>query len=249
MAHPGDRHCAAACTNILPPMPPDLLIFLADAVYALLLGTAIGIEREWRQHAGTMRTCALVSLGAMLFLAFAVRLPNGDPGHLAAQVVSGLGFLGGGVILRDGFTVRGLATSATLWAAGAVGVLVGGGFRWHAGAAAALIVAANLALRPVELRLDLAASGRAVLYELRCECDAAVHRGVRTALVKHLHEDNKDSRLNLLGVSSEALGQSALTIVAQIQAPARCDQAIEEVVARLSALGGVHAVRWKHVDQ
>jgi putative Mg2+ transporter-C (MgtC) family protein len=228
-------------------MTPDLLSFLADGMYALVLGMAIGIEREWRQHAGTMRTCALVCLGAMLFLAFAVRLPNGDPGHLAAQVVSGLGFLGGGVILRDGFSVRGLATSATLWAAGAVGVLVGVGFRWHAGVAAALIVVANLALRPVELRLDAAAAGRAVPYELRCECDAALAGALRQSLVNLLHDDAKDHKLNLLGISSEALGQGILTIIAHLQAPAHSEQAIEQVVARVSALGGVHAVRWKQL--
>src|SRR6516162_6818147 len=107
---------------------------------ALVMGVVIGLERQWRQHTAGLRTNTLVCLGAALFVAMGALIA--EPSRVAAQVVSGIGFLGGGVILREGFTVRGMNTAATLWCSAAVGVLAGTGFLVEAalGTAAVLIV-------------------------------------------------------------------------------------------------------------
>lgn len=125
--------------------------------WSMTLGCIIGLERQWRQRLAGVRTNALVSVGAAMFTLFAVMLPN--PGidsvaRVAAQVVSGIGFLGAGVIMRDGFNVHGLTTAATLWCSAAVGVLVGAGLIPVAILASFFILFVNLMLRPVSHAID-----------------------------------------------------------------------------------------------
>src|SRR5271157_4182064 len=114
------------------------------------LGAAIGFERQWRQHLAGLRTNALVALGAAIFVAYAHIVSDG-PGdtRMAAQVVSGIGFLGAGVIFKEGLNVRGLNTAATLWCSAAVGLLAGMGFIAYAALCAALVVGSNVLLRPL----------------------------------------------------------------------------------------------------
>jgi putative Mg2+ transporter-C (MgtC) family protein len=108
-----------------------LLHFLLNVVSALALGTVIGLERQWRQHQAGLRTNALVALGAALFVSLSRLMGDeNSPTRIASYIVSGLGFLGGGVILRDGLTVKGMNTAATLWCTGAVGTLAGAGSCW-----------------------------------------------------------------------------------------------------------------------
>ncbi len=96
---------------------------------AIIVGACIGMERQWRHRMAGLRTNALVSLGACIFVLLSVMIDHdASPSRIAAQVVSGIGFLGGGVIIRDGFSIRGLNTAATLWCAAAVGTLTGAGF-------------------------------------------------------------------------------------------------------------------------
>src|SRR5262245_22879053 len=124
--------------------------FVLNSGAALLMGVAIGLERQLRQHPAGLRTNALVALGAALFVGLSAMIDReGSPTRIAAQVVSGLGFLGGGVILREGLTVRGLNTAATLWCSGAVGTLAGAGYPLEALAGTGCILAVNIGLRPV----------------------------------------------------------------------------------------------------
>src|SRR5580704_14122250 len=82
---------------------------------ALILGVLIGLERQWHLKLAGLSTNALVAIGSCGFVVFASMLNNGDPEQIAAQVVTGVGFLGGGVILREGISVHGVSTAATLW--------------------------------------------------------------------------------------------------------------------------------------
>ncbi|MDB5399209.1 MAG: putative Mg2+ transporter-C (MgtC) family protein [Acetobacteraceae bacterium] len=94
-------------------------------VIAALLGAAIGAEREWRRHPGGLRSCALVATAACVFARIAVTYGGSNPGAALGAIATGIGFLGGGVILRHGSQVRGLATAATFWAVAAIGTAVG----------------------------------------------------------------------------------------------------------------------------
>ena len=115
---------------------------------AVLLGSAIGFERQWQQKMAGLRTNALVALGACGFVVFSALVNPADPTRIAAQVVTGIGFLGAGVILREGINVHGLNTAATLWCSAMVGTFAGGGYWGPSLVAAGFVVGTNLCLRP-----------------------------------------------------------------------------------------------------
>lgn len=104
------------------------LDFTIRLAAAFLLGSLIGLERQWRQRLAGLRTNTLVATGAALFVMLGVMTPGANPTQIPAYVVSGVGFLGGGVILKEGATIRGLNTAATLWCAASIGSLSGFGF-------------------------------------------------------------------------------------------------------------------------
>ena len=117
---------------------------------AFFFGGLIGLERQYRQRTAGLRTNILVALGAAIFVDAGNRLTGHDGAvHIMAYVVSGIGFLGAGVIMREEGNVRGINTAATLWASGSVGACAGADLILEAGLATAFILAANTLLRPV----------------------------------------------------------------------------------------------------
>src|SRR6202034_4898654 len=115
---------------------------------AACLGAAIGLERQWRQRLAGLRTNTLVALGAAIFVTYGRVASDDAAARIAAQVVSGIGFLGAGVIFKEGLAVRGLNTAATLWCSAAVGLLAGEGLALYGLIGAVLVIAANVGLRP-----------------------------------------------------------------------------------------------------
>ena len=113
-------------------------------VAAVAAGGIIGAEREWRQKRAGLRTNVLVAVGAAVFCLIAASIEDADRTRIAAQIASGIGFLGAGVILRDGLNVRGLDTAATLWCAAAAGATAGSGLYAIALTASAIILAVNV---------------------------------------------------------------------------------------------------------
>src|ERR1022692_1799791 len=114
------------------------------------LSAAIGFERQWRNRLAGLATNTLVALGAASFVIFAALSPEeSSPTRVAAQVVSGIGFLGAGLIFREGLSVRGLNTAATLWCSAAIGVIAGAGHPLYAAVATGFVVFVNLLLRPI----------------------------------------------------------------------------------------------------
>lgn len=142
-------------------MPDDPLLLLAlcaRILLAVVLGAAIGLERQWRLRTAGIRTNALVAAGSALFVMLgavgAEDRSTVDPTRVAAQVVSGIGFLGAGVILRDGLKIRGLTTAATLWCAAAVGSLAGAGMEVLAVVGGVAILGTNTLLRPISRMIN-----------------------------------------------------------------------------------------------
>jgi putative Mg2+ transporter-C (MgtC) family protein len=128
---------------------------------ALAFGGIIGLEREQSNHAAGFRTHILVCLGSALIMMLSiygfsdfVNEPNVrmDPARLAAQVVSGIGFLGAGVILRNGFSIMGLTTAASLWVVAAIGLAVGAGFFFAAGVTTGIVIISLWLLNKIERR-------------------------------------------------------------------------------------------------
>ena len=158
-----------------------------DLITALLLGGVIGFERQWRQRLAGLRTNTLVSLGAAIFVVFEGQFTDTSPTRVAAQVVTGIGFLGAGVIWKEGVNVRGLNTAATLWCSAAVGLLSGAGYWRHAILAAVLVVGVNLVLRPlVSLvnRQPIESADIETSYVVNVTCQATDEAQIRALLVQ-----------------------------------------------------------------
>lgn len=116
----GDLHL------VLHPLPAGLMQVAA----AIVCGTVIGLERKYSHKPAGMRTVTLICLGSTIYTMTSVILArgNGDPSRIASQVVTGIGFLGAGAILRNGGSVKGLTTAATIWVVAALGVFIGAGY-------------------------------------------------------------------------------------------------------------------------
>lgn len=124
--------------------------FAIRLLVGFFLGVGIGIERQWLKSRAILKTNVLVTLGAAMFVMLSIMTPgDASPTRISAQIVSGVGFLGGGVILREGASVRGINTAATLWCAAAIGTLVGSGYFIQAYLGTFAVVSANLLLRPL----------------------------------------------------------------------------------------------------
>ncbi len=138
-------------------MIPELEIILRLLI-AAILGAAVGFERERHNQPAGLRTHLILVVGSALAMTLSINIamqfqpdvPNGDPARLAAQVLSGIGFLGAGAILRYGINVRGLTTATSLWSMAVVGLAVGAGYYLVSFAATALLIIALSALDVVE---------------------------------------------------------------------------------------------------
>ncbi|HQN05552.1 MAG TPA: MgtC/SapB family protein [Anaerolineaceae bacterium] len=147
--------------------PEDVIKILL----AVLAGGLIGIERELRDKAAGFRTLIFISVGACLFTILSAKLASGsDPTRIASNIVTGVGFLGAGVILRDGARVIGLTTAATIWLTAAVGMGIGGGQYLIAGVVVLAAMVVLWLLPFVEHRIDNMREERK--YEVVCPADA-----------------------------------------------------------------------------
>lgn len=224
---------------------------LLRVVTGVGLGTLIGIERQYRSRRAGLRTNALVAVGSTLFVLLSAHGFSGgsaDPTRVAAQIVSGIGFLGGGVILRDGFSVRGLNTAATLWCTAAVGALAGAGLYSTAIVGTAAVVAVNILLRLLGLQIDrFPASERtdpedhAVIYEVVATVKPKAAVRVRAQLLQALGR----SDFQLIAMTSTDTDQDGLVEVrAEFSAEHREDRQLELVTGPLSLEPSVGSVRW-----
>lgn len=198
---------------------------------AFILGGAVGLERESAQRPAGFRTHTLVSVGAALVMVLSESIAGADPARLAAQVVSGIGFLGAGTILREGPTVRGLTTAASLWVVAAIGLACGAGFFQGAGLAAALVI---IALVPL-VRLERWVGGKRERRVLELDIEDRPGQLGRIGQV-----------LGRLGVSikgiqmEEAALRGRLNVALTVRFPPGTN--VEAALTELSQVEGVHAV-------
>lgn len=136
---------------------------------SLLLGSVVGFERKRKGQSAGVRTFALISMGATLAMILSVYVPqaylglkNGDPGRIAAQVITGIGFLGAGAIMQMKGSVRGLTTAAGIWMVAAIGMAVGVGLYWLSIVATSLILFILVQLERIEHRLSVGAESRII---------------------------------------------------------------------------------------
>lgn len=230
--------------------PLPLQIAALNLSVAVFCGALIGSERQVRQRMAGLRTNALVALGAAAFVTFSGLYPDEvSPTRVAAQIVSGIGFLGAGIIFRDGFNVHGLNTAATLWCSAAVGMMAGAGAWPYAVLLTGLVVFINLGLRPLvkwlkrktKAGVPISRSYKVVIT-CRADQEAAVRALVlRTLTIGGLHLSEVELRA---GEAGDGLDLSAI-----VTGEGVTEEMLELAVQRLVSEPGLMRVRWQAMDE
>ncbi|QYK40160.1 MAG: MgtC/SapB family protein [Paracoccaceae bacterium] len=230
-------------------MPVSIEIAALNLSVALGCGAVIGIERQVRQRMAGLRTNALVALGAASFVVFAALFPDEvSPTRVAAQVVSGIGFLGAGIIFRDGFNVHGLNTAATLWCSAAVGMLAGAGALAFAALLTGLVVFVNLGLRPfVRWLKKKTKAGQPLQRQFRVmlTCPVDQEGPVRSLMLRTLVV----SGLHLSEIAAGPSPEGGIALSAMVTGEGMTDAMVEAALQRLAAEPGLMRVSWTAMDE
>ncbi len=178
--------------------------FLIRIIICFLLSFCIGIERQYRRRAIGLRTVILVSLGSFLFVRFSFNFPGSDTTRIAAQVVAGIGFLGAGVIIKDGKTVKGLTTSATLWCAAAIGILTSAGLLFEAAVGTLLILFTNIVLRTINTKINrLSGNLDYIIYSFSITCEERIEDEI-LKIIKKIAKNNHSIIKNINNNETES---------------------------------------------
>ena len=224
-------------------MPIDLVLQADLAVrllIAAILGAAIGLEREIHEHPAGMRTHLLVALGSAIFTVLSIYgfegvgqgnvSPTVDPTRIAAQVVSGIGFLGAGAILKYGTSIRGLTTAASLWTAAAIGMAAGAG-EWVIAAVGTSIVIVSLwPLNALVERIHRPGS-RAI--KMRLEVGRLEALGDVSRLLA-------DRRIEMAGINSQRLSKGRYEIELELRLPSAARP--QDVIGAITAIPDVELI-------
>ena len=216
---------------------------------AMVCGAVIGSERQIRQRMAGLRTNALVALGAASYVVFAAQFPaEVSPTRVAAQVVSGIGFLGAGIIFRDGFNVHGLNTAATLWCSAAVGLLAGAGAWPYALMLTGFVVFVNLGLRPLVKWIKRKTRAGVPLsrsWRVSVTCLPAQEGETRALMLRTLGLGG----LHLSEVSAVTNAEGRIDLSATVTGEGLTDRDMEQAALRLAAEPGLACVRWQVLDE
>ena len=225
--------------------------FAVRMLLAALLGIAIGIERQWRQKSAGLRTNTLVSVGSAAFMLLSLDIGGEAVGRVASYIISGIGFLGAGVIMKDGMSVQGLNTAATIWCSAAVGSFVGFGLLKEALVVAVSVISSHLLLRPLGLTLSRCSIKRSAQtqtdYLLLVKCRQEVENHIRVLMMQYL---SNDDRLLLRALASTDNGDPAFAIItAEIRSEVPQDTLMEQIASRLTIEQQVVKVSWELTGQ
>lgn len=218
--------------------------YLLHIVAALGCGMAIGLERQLGQHPAGIRTNALVCLGSALFVNLTSLVGDRDLTRVAAQIVSGVGFICGGAILREGISVRGMNTAATLWCSAAIGTLVGADLTLLAVIGTVAIIGAHLLFKPIANWVDNYTHSNVeteLLYEVKIVCQRVQEAKVRALLLELI----KTARLRLQGLSlQDGTATDHVEMRVNLFALMHDEQAMNDLVANLASQETVKRVSW-----
>ena len=222
----------------------DFLDTLVSLTAAFVLGTLIGAERQYRLRTAGLQTNVLVAVSAAAFVDLAMQLADADGAvRVIAYVVSGIGFLGAGVIMKEGMNVRGLNTAATLWGSAAVGCCAGADMLAQAVTLTAFVLAGNTLLRPLVNAINrspLDERASEATYEIRLTVDTASMDAVRDLLVEKLEA----AKYPVSDVNVIERAEDVVEIVATLVSTAVDAKELDAVTADLARRPGVRHATW-----
>lgn len=218
--------------------------------FAFALGAAIGMERQWRQRMAGLRTNILVAVGASMFVAMAVRIGGDAPGRVTSYVVSGIGFLGAGVIMKDGINIRGLNTAATLWCSAAIGAMCGMSYLPEAVISSVFVILTHILMRPIGIKLSHLPIAKQtdvqISYTLIIKCKQEVENHLRVLLLQFTNNDDKLLLRSLKSTDNGDLGLA--TISADLLTNGNEDVTMEKIAGRLTIETEVYEVSWNKIE-
>lgn len=203
----------------------DTLSSCYKLILAMVFGAMVGYERKRKGQTAGVRTFSLISMGAALAMILSIYVPqeylglkNGDPGRIAAQVVTGVGFLGAGAIIQMRGSVRGLTTAAGIWMVAAIGMAVGVGLYWLSFVATILILFILVQLERIEHRISLGSQARiirlrvgVIVEDIEVYREAlAQHRVSLTSYFLEYDYTASETRLNILVLMPDNTNQIAV---------------------------------------
>jgi putative Mg2+ transporter-C (MgtC) family protein len=223
----------------------DFLDTLVSLLVAFVFGTLIGAERQYRQRSAGLRTNVLVAVGAAAFVDLGNHLTGQDGSvRIIAYVVSGIGFLGAGAIMKEGMSVRGLNTAATLWASAAVGSCAGADMIAQSALLTAFVLAGNTLLRPLVNAIDripLNEQSSEATYEVIVTTDAARAAALRQSVIEKLDHAKYPVRETKIIYRPE----NTVEIVALLVSSAVEPEELEAVISEIMRLPGVTHATWE----
>lgn len=216
----------------------DLLSFadtLISLLTAFIMGTAIGLERQFRQRTAGLRTNVLVALGAAIFVDMAFKIAGAEgAARVVAYVVSGVGFLGAGVIMREEGHVRGINTAATLWGSAAIGACAGAGMITEAFMGTLFVLAANTLLRPAVNYINRQPiDSQSVEFTHVIHISALIEK--RQEAIKALKNILSIEKLPLSELDITNINATTIDIEAMLMATSVLDRDLDRAVKKLCA--------------
>ena len=218
--------------------------FMMRILLSISLGFFIGLERQITGHTAGIRINILISMGSCLFLLFPISSGSDEVYSIASYIVSGVGFLCSGVIFKDGGTVRGLNTAATLWCTAAIGVLSSSGSYLFATAATGVLIFCNLLFRPLALKVKPITGREEIekLYRISITCRETWENEIRALLING--NTCKTLYLNHLN-SGDVVGDKVEVIAEYCSVGSPKNQILEGIVRQALKIPDVVSAGWE----
>lgn len=215
--------------------------FVIRLFTCFILSILIGIERQLRHRMVGLRTNVLVCVGAFLFVYLSFGINDRDLTRIAAQVVSGIGFLGAGVILRDGNKIKGLNTAATLWCVAAIGVLCSAGLLLEAMLGTVFVLISNIVLRLLSMFImNKVKALEKEMYTIIITCNSNKEKQVRAYLMRTINNYNfVFNELEKNEITNNNIKLRGIIIT-------EGNNKIETIINKISMHNEITSIKWEH---
>lgn len=226
----------------------NLYIFMFHIAIAFILSFLVGLERQWRRRSIGLRMAVLVCMGSLMFTHASLSLVSGDVGRIASQIVSGIGFLGAGIIIQDDKkNITGLNTASTIWCSAAIGMLCAQGLIVEATIGTLFVLLCNISLRDIALTISKIEPTKDGYhsYSIKVACKNKVMAKVRNDLVvfsesEHIFVENVDV------VEKK---DNECTIIMNVRVPYKKLDFIEHLMNNMTLNSDIISLGWKKMDE